>query len=58
VEDIWIQLLGGPILMDFIIILVLRDIIVIIDKILIGGVRINIFQRSSRKPSLLILMGM
>jgi len=58
VEDIWIHLIGRLALMDFIPVPVLRYISIVSTNILIGGVRRNIFQRSSRRPSLLFLMGM
>ena len=57
-EDIWIHLTGDLAFMDFIPSLVLRDIIFVTTNILIGGVRSSIFHRSSRNPSLLLLMGM
>jgi len=47
VEDIWIKLIGGLTLMDFILVHVLRDIKVITTNILIGGVSSSILQRSS-----------
>ena len=55
VENGWTHLTGEVVLMNFILPLVLRDIIVIVAIIIIG-VRIGIFQRSSRKSSLLLFM--
>jgi len=57
VEDPQIHLIGGLALMDFTLVLVLRDIITITTNILIGGAIGGTFQNNSRKPSLLLLMG-
>lgn len=42
VTDLWIHWAGGVVLMDFILALVLRDIITITATIIIGGVRRDI----------------
>lgn len=47
---------GGLALQDFILVLLLGDIIVITTNILIGKVRGGSFHRNSRKISLLVLM--
>lgn len=54
--DPWMHLTGGLAHMDFTLDMVSRDIISIIVKILIGGVRGGTLDKSLRNPSLLILM--
>ncbi len=58
VADGWIHLTGEAMFMDSMLVPVMRDIIITISNILIGGVRSSTFQRILRKPSILILMGM
>ena len=58
VADLFIPLTCRLTLMDSTIVMIFRDIIFITTKILIGGVRRNICRKSSRNPSLLLLMGM
>lgn len=56
VVDGWVHLTGEVVLMGSILVLVQRDIIVITTIVLIRGVRSSVFQRSSRKSTLLHLM--
>lgn len=53
---LWIHLARGVALIDFILTLVLRDIITITTSILIRGVKRDIYLRSSRNPNLLYFM--